>query len=116
MTPVTQLALDAQAPDDSWNVPRVHIFEAAGLGVAPFKHVGEVDMGRACRSCQYCGTTIRYCEYIRDANGREFFVGNECVHKTGDQGLVVAARREATRRVKFSTRGRSTGGQRRLTL
>lgn len=99
---------------------RVHVFERAGLGKAPFRfirverRVGPLDMGNGCfvgapgqpmGTCQYCGEGIAECCVIRSADGREFVVGNVCVGKTGDAGLrkVVAAavrehRREAQAR------------------
>lgn len=73
-----------------------HVFERAGLGVAPFTFVGcEHKTYQACPgapiqpggACAYCGTGIVVHCIIRDANGREFAVGNECVRKTGDAGL-----------------------------
>jgi hypothetical protein len=43
------------------------------------KHIG---------SCMYCGTFIVHHFVIQDANGHQFFVGSECVNKTGDASLV----------------------------
>lgn len=74
-----------------------HVFEAAGLGKAPFRCIGEIEKTyQACPgapiqvggSCDYCGTGIRYQYIIKDATGRTFKVGSECVRKTKDAGLI----------------------------
>ncbi len=73
-----------------------HVFEAAGCGVAPFRVVGCREefitypdgTTQASGCCSYCGTGIRNVFIIRDANGREFKVGSDCVEKTGDAGLI----------------------------
>jgi hypothetical protein len=44
-------------------------------------------------SCDYCGTAIAECCTIRDINGKQFIVGNECVLKTGDTGLIDTVKR-----------------------
>lgn len=73
---------------------KIHRFEAAGLGKAPFVCIGmheeatnDGDCIRAAGTCDYCGTGIRYCFDIRSADGRCFKVGCDCVDKTGDAGL-----------------------------
>lgn len=70
------------------NSDLIHIFEMANLGTGPFDFVGEYDRGRDHTSCDYCGTRIRYEQIISDSTGKTFKVGNECVNKTGDTGLV----------------------------
>ena len=74
-----------------------HQFEAAGLGRAPFQFVGVVmRWHQPCAdapkqpggTCKYCGHGIAECCIIRDADGKKFDVGNVCVEKTGDRGLV----------------------------
>lgn len=87
---------------------KVHIFEQAGLGVAPFRLVRveerlfQAAPGEAVRagaSCDFCGTAIRYACIVRDAEGREFKVGSECVRKTGDAGMMKKlSAEESTRR------------------
>lgn len=81
----------------------IHIFERAGLGVAPFKFVGcETRIYKASPdsppqagwSCEFCGTPIMQCCKIKDANGVQFIVGNECVYKTDDKNLVSEAKAE----------------------
>lgn len=95
----------------------VHCFERAGLGRAPFRCVGfyeskfqAVPGDPNCpvqpgTSCDYCGQGIMYVARIKDADGREFKVGCDCVARTGDAGLrkvidakVAARRREASHR------------------
>jgi len=74
-----------------------HKFEIAGLGIAPFRCVGVVEKrykaapdapSQPGASCEYCGTGIVECCIIRDRNGKQFIVGNECVLKTDDSGLI----------------------------
>jgi hypothetical protein len=74
----------------------VHIFQAAGLGVGPFKlnHVsGEGG------HCQYCGTSIVWRFYLNGIDGSTFFVGSDCVMKTGDAGLMKVVDAEVKRRM-----------------
>lgn len=73
----------------------IHKFEEAGLGIAPFS-VHLIVMG-GWSSCDYCGTAIKEHCYIKDSNGKVFLVGNECVYKTGDAGLVDVVKREVNR-------------------
>ena len=87
-------------------VSKVHVFERAGLGKAPFRFVGlteakyQAGPGAPIQpgsSCDYCGEAIMEVCHIRSADGRNFKVGNVCVGKTGDAGLrktVAAAIRE----------------------
>lgn len=58
----------------------LHPFEQAGLGKAPFHCTHVVDSWSA---CQFCGTAIRYQYHIEGADGAHFFVGSDCVAKTG---------------------------------
>jgi hypothetical protein len=58
----------------------LHPFEKAGLGKAPFHCSHVVDSWSA---CQFCGTAIRYQYHIAGADGSHFFVGSDCVAKTG---------------------------------
>lgn len=69
---------------------RIHPFEAAGLGLAPFRYVGsEVRLHqvpgchpKAGASCDFCGTSIALCCLIESADGKRFKVGCDCVAKT----------------------------------
>lgn len=89
--------------------PAVHVFERAGLGRAPFRFERfEVSKYQACHgapiqpgtSCDYCGTGIMNVFWIRSADAKEFKVGCDCVHKTGDAGLVKAVRDEERRQAR----------------
>lgn len=83
------------------NAPaKIHPFEAAGLGQAPFRYVGcfedrgphrsEVNgvecwvgaPGQPMGTCQYCGQGIAICCRIESADGKSFIVGSDCVLKT----------------------------------
>jgi hypothetical protein len=79
---------------------KIHRFELAGLGRAPFRYVGSyvskfqaVPGDPSCpiqpgTSCDYCGQGIMYVCRVQDANGHEFKVGNECVRRTGDKHMI----------------------------
>jgi hypothetical protein len=88
---------------------RVHPFEAAGHGMAPFKfrYIEEIvfvdtqGYSHAGGSCDYCGTLIRWAYWLRSACGKDFKVGCDCVAKThmpGDTLLSVVAREEKNRK------------------
>jgi hypothetical protein len=64
----------------------IHCFEAAGLGVAPFTF--ETATWGDWDNCMFCQHEIKQKCWIKDANGKQFYVGNECVNKTGDVGLI----------------------------
>lgn len=91
---------------------KIHKFEAAGLGKAPFKFVffqaipssalaeqnptaynlqmsalRRSSSGSAGGQCEFCGMPIMNCYLIKSADGNTFWVGCECVTKTGDAGL-----------------------------
>ena len=74
---------------------QVHVFQSAGLGVGPFKlsHV-TAEGGR----CEFCGTNILWRFYIKGTDGGTFFVGSDCVLKTGDTGLIRVVEAEVKRR------------------
>lgn len=100
----------------------VHPFQKAELGIAPFQCVKVFNKryqpypgapSQPGASCDYCGTAIVQCCVIRDVNGKEFIVGNECVKKTGDNELTAQIRkirntanreaREETKRIARET-------------
>lgn len=75
---------------------KIHKFELAGLGKAPFRVIGcEEQIFQAAPGapmqpgtcCDYCGTGIMYVFWITSADGNRFKVGSDCVAKTGDVGL-----------------------------
>lgn len=78
-----------------------HPFQAAGLGLAPFRCVGVISKvgpirypgpggttievgapGQPMGSCKYCGTSIKDCFQIVSADGKRFEVGCDCVRRT----------------------------------
>lgn len=74
----------------------IHAFERAGLGLAPYTFVGlEKRTYQACygaptqpgASCMFCATGIVYLFWLRSADGKKFFVGSDCIQKSGDAGL-----------------------------
>lgn len=80
---------------------REHPFARAGLGVPPFRFVGcyedvgphKMPDGSECGApgqpmgcCAYCGQGIKVCCVIKDANGKTFTVGSDCVAKTASEG------------------------------
>lgn len=92
---------------------QIHVFEKAGLGKAPFKFLMaqalpnksllehnpsayqnqmaslvKSSSGGVGGTCDYCGTAIMNCYLIESANKNTFWVGCECVRKTGDSGLI----------------------------
>jgi hypothetical protein len=97
----------------------MHVFERAGLGLAPFRYVGFRDTKAGADdagvvtigvvdgveyktkpggSCAYCGTYITAFYNVESSDGKRFHVGSSCVAKTGDAGLrnaVKKAKREA---------------------
>lgn len=84
----------------------IHPFQAAGLGLAPFRCVGVIKKTyQACHGapvqaagmCDYCGTGIMYCYQIKSADSRSFVVGCDCVIRTGQ---TAPARDSLTREVK----------------
>lgn len=75
---------------------KMHIFESAGLGKAPYTFIGiEKRTYQACygapvqpgSSCMFCSTGIVYLFWLRSADGKKFFVGSDCIMKSGDAGL-----------------------------
>lgn len=79
-----------------------HVFELAGLGVAPFRFVGMVekvfkagDQEKAGGTCAFCSTGIRYCCQVVSSDGKSFIVGTDCVNKTGDYGIIKAYKNSA---------------------
>jgi hypothetical protein len=87
-----------------------HVFEVSECGIAPFRlvslwqlpspvmmnSIGGCEQYNAimasapCRvgCCAHCGMPLIYHYIIKDANGKLFAVGCECVNKTGDSGLI----------------------------
>jgi vacuolar-type H+-ATPase subunit E/Vma4 len=97
----------------------LHPFEKAGLGKAPFHCTGVTD---AWSACQFCGTPIRYRFYIAGADGSTFYVGSDCVAKTGGHQLIsgfyhvrsefLKEQREAKRKAREEARKAQWAAQR----
>lgn len=86
----------------------IHVFEQAGLGLAPFRYLGmkgqEIAYGQAvighaggCAittkpggTCDYCGTYIVNMFRVGSADGKEFIVGCDCIMKVDGAGSRVA--------------------------
>ncbi len=99
---------------------KIHKFEIAGLGFAPFKFVGIWEMpsrgfqanypnqynrmiaSAPCRvgSCNYCGMGITVHYLVKDMNGKVSAVGSECINKAGNAGLINAARHAKNKRIR----------------
>lgn len=84
---------------------KIHPYQAAGLGIAPFYYVGASrEVFRACpgapeqpgASCDYCGAGLKNVYRVRDARGRVSRLGSSCINRI-DPALwraVLEARRE----------------------
>lgn len=108
---------------------KIHLFEQAGLGIAPFRCVGfaslpnrelaeknptaynnalrDMPSGYHYGTCQYCSTALTNHCLIKSSDGKQFVVGSECVRKTGDRGMVdfaARAKREAVQARKQAER------------
>lgn len=89
---------------------RIHPFEKAGLGTAPFRCIGyREEVYQACQgapiqpgtSCDYCAQGIRYVYVIQGADGRSFKVGSSCVEKCASKGeRVYTEVQRAARKLK----------------
>ena len=67
-----------------------HIFEAHGLGKAPFSYeCAEPKPG----NCQYCNKRLENRCWLRASDGRRFYVGKDCVEKHGGSALVELIKR-----------------------
>lgn len=119
-----ELGLTAQGVEMIADEVKVHVFQAAGLGIAPFRFVGiETDADRGaiqreressglvfttnhCTCCDYCGQAIHNAFVVMSSDGRTFKVGCDCIRKTGDKGLIrhVTEEESAKRRIKADER------------
>lgn len=103
-------------------VATIHPFQAAGLGLAPFRYIGQVHQdiayGQAVvnstefraggpmvttqpgGTCAYCGHYILHMFNVKSVDGRTFHVGSDCIAKVGGPELarkvakVVSANRK----------------------
>lgn len=88
---------------------KIHLFEQAGLGKAPFKFIGMEEIVhkagnviKAGSTCDYCSTAIRYVYWIKSSDGKTHKVGCDCIEKVGDSGLarVVSRIQSEARKTK----------------
>lgn len=86
---------------------KIHRFELAGLGEAPYTYAGNEqlvfkagDTVKPGGSCDYCGTAIVDAYFFRSFDGRTFKVGSDCVNKAGDAGLKRIVNAEIRKRQK----------------
>lgn len=70
------------------NMDKIHLFEQAGLGKAPFYYVGDAE-ANPCISCDYCSHAIKAVFMVQSSDGKTFRVGSDCIFKVGDAGLRV---------------------------
>jgi len=77
---------------------RIHPFEKAGLGLAPFAFIGySRETYQACvgapiqpgASCDYCGTGITDVFAVQSADGKRSKVGCECIRKVASKGEKI---------------------------
>jgi len=87
---------NAIALENTNNAPKIHIFQGAGLGAAPYRLTHVTSEGGA---CEYCGTAIIFRFHLRGSDGRTFYVGSDCVMKTGDAGLMRVVEHEVKKRM-----------------
>lgn len=73
----------------------VHKWEVAGLGRAPFRFIGMRENmwspvpgvpAKPGGTCAYCSNGIRYEFIVRDAGGKQFVVGSECIRAVEAKG------------------------------
>ena len=89
---------------------KIHLFELAGLGIAPFRVIGiqtasdrrwvqkerenngQTFTTNYCTTCDYCGTAIQNAFQVLSADQKQFKVGCDCLAKVGEKGLVDHAK------------------------
>lgn len=102
----------------------VHPFQARGLGLAPFRYIGEklqnIAYGRAVvgtladgnqitskagGTCAYCGTFIVNMYNVESADGQRFHVGSDCIEKiaSADPELARVVDRAVSKARKLQT-------------
>lgn len=76
-----------------------HIFQTAGLGLAPYKFLAVTEnlftvpgcpgSTKPGSSCDFCGTAIRWEFHLESADAKRFKVGSDCICKADDKGLAI---------------------------
>ena len=96
---------------------KVHKFELAGLGTAPYAYLGcehkvfvaypgAPEQPGGC--CDYCGTGISYQFHLRSADGKKFKVGSDCILKVDSStALRVAVETELQTRQREQREARA---------
>ena len=85
------------APAHSHPAPSTTL-KRLGLGQAPYKllgiqkrtyqsHYGAAVQPGGC--CMFCATGIVYLFWLLSADGKKFYVGSDCILKSGDAGLAL---------------------------
>lgn len=114
---------------------QIHTWEHHGMGKAPFRCVGVVEIPSASLAehnpdgynnamralpkdffvgtCGVCGRGLMVNYLIESADGKKFSVGCECVMKSGDRGLINKADAERRRRNRERDRARRDEKRRR---
>lgn len=82
-----------------------HAFDTLGTS-GPYRLVRVTTEGG---HCEFCGTAIHYRFYLK-GQGREFFVGSDCVTRSGDRTLIPIVREEVSRRVREARAARLARG------
>lgn len=95
---------------------RVHEWERAGLGPAPYKFVGAVKKlfqavpgdpdcpVKPGSCCDYCATAIVWEHWFRAADGREFKVGCDCFFRAEHPKALVSEVERANRKIAAQER------------
>ena len=110
--PAANATATATATTDAPEI-RMHKWEEAGLGQAPFEFAYVTQNAGSRATCDYCGTAITYEFWINSHDGRRFKVGCDCVAKTNHnndllndveraQARLQAAQREARKAAKLA--------------
>lgn len=89
----------------------IHLFELANLGKAPFTLARVEELSRG-GSCDFCGTAIRWAFWLNSTDGRTFKVGCDCIHKSGDRGLIDLAERERKERARAARHSKAEAKRR----
>lgn len=85
---------------------KIHPFQKAGLGLAPFRFDGVTErVYQACHgapiqpgsSCDFCGTAIRYEYWILSADNRKSKVGCDCIFKLNQSDKLTSDAKRAKR-------------------
>ena len=81
-------------------IKKIHRWEAAELGKAPFTFIGvdRITFGgsfpgdpiKPGSTCDYCGQAIMYVCQVRSSDGKSFKVGNECIRKIDEMPKIIA--------------------------